>query len=116
MSMFVVICVLLVLICIVLILAVLIQNPKGGGLSASFGGIGNQVLGARRSTEIIEKITWGLAVALLAFSLLSAVVMPKSGSSGTERVEDPVDIMLKENATQTITNDRQQPALPENPQ
>jgi len=42
-------------------LVVLIQNPKGGGIDSTFGGSqANQMLGASRSTDMIEKITWGL--------------------------------------------------------
>lgn len=59
-----------ILVAVVLILAVVIQNSKGGGLSSTFGGGGaTQLLGARRSNEFIEKVTWYLAIALavLAF-------------------------------------------------
>ena len=38
-----------------LILAVLIQNPKGGGIDSTFGGQGaNQLFGVARSTDFIE--------------------------------------------------------------
>lgn len=57
---------------------VLIQNPKGGGLSGSFGGVGQQLLGARRSTDVIEKLTWGFAAALLFFCLTSAFFVDRS--------------------------------------
>ena len=59
------------LVAIGLILVVIIQNSKGGGLSSTFGasGAANQLLGTRRSSEFIEKLTWYLAggLALLAF-------------------------------------------------
>jgi preprotein translocase subunit SecG len=57
---------------------VLIQNPKGGGLSGSFGGVGQQLLGARRSTDVVEKLTWGFAGALLFFCLTTAFFVDKS--------------------------------------
>jgi protein translocase SecG subunit len=47
--------ILITIVCILLGAVVLIQNPKGGGLSGSFGGVGQQLLGARRSTDIIDK-------------------------------------------------------------
>ena len=56
---------------------VLIQNPKGGGLSGSFGGVGQQLLGARRSTDVIEKLTWGFAAGLLFFCLTTAFFVDK---------------------------------------
>ena len=66
--MYVFITILIIVICFALGFVVLIQNPKGGGLNSSFGGVGNQILGARRSTDVVEKATWTLAVLLLAFS------------------------------------------------
>ncbi|CAN5422565.1 hypothetical protein BH09BAC1_BH09BAC1_08540 [soil metagenome] len=68
--------VIIIIVCILLSLAVLIQNPKGSGLGAGFANIGNQVMGARRATETIEKATWTLALTLLALTLLSAVFLP----------------------------------------
>ena len=77
MGLYTVITVLIIIICVLLSLVVLIQNPKGGGLSATFGGVGNQILGARKSTDFIEKATWTLAIALLFFSLMSAMFVER---------------------------------------
>ena len=74
--MYIFLTVLIIIVCILLSLAVLIQNPKGGGLGAGFGNIGNQVMGARRANDFIEKATWTLVVVLLCFSLLSAMFVP----------------------------------------
>lgn len=49
--------------CIALILFVLVQNPKGGGLNSEFGSA-VQLGGAKRATDILEKGTWGLAIAI----------------------------------------------------
>ncbi|HRD83274.1 MAG TPA: preprotein translocase subunit SecG, partial [Saprospiraceae bacterium] len=50
---------------ILLMIAVLIQNPKGGGVDSTFGGAqANQMFGAAKSSDFIEKATWGLAAAL----------------------------------------------------
>jgi preprotein translocase subunit SecG len=65
--------VLLVIVCILLILVVLIQNPKGGGLSSAFAG-SNQFMGVRKTGDFLEKATWGLAIALMALSLFSAMI------------------------------------------
>lgn len=43
-----------------LIFVVTIQDSKGGGLASGFSGA-NNVMGVRRSTDMIEKITWWLA-------------------------------------------------------
>ena len=53
--------VLIALVCVLLMGAVLIQNPKGGGVDATFGGNAtNQMFGAAKSTDLIEKVTWYL--------------------------------------------------------
>ena len=68
--------VLIALICILLMGTVLIQNPKGGGVDSTFGGqSANQMFGAARSTDFIEKLTWGLAAVLFILCILSTFVV-----------------------------------------
>ena len=63
------------LVSILLMGVILIQNPKGGGVDATFGGTAaNQMLGAAKSTDFIEKLTWYLAAALLILCILTAVM------------------------------------------
>lgn len=66
--------------CILLMAVVLIQNPKGGGVDSTFGGSSaNQMFGAAKSTEFIEKLTWGLAASLFILCIITAIVV--SGGS-----------------------------------
>ena len=66
--------ILAIIVAILLILIVLVQNSKGGGLSSQFGGSGaQQVIGVKKTTDLLEKVTWGFAIALLALSLSSSV-------------------------------------------
>lgn len=65
----------IIIVCVLLILVVLVQNSKGGGISSNFS-TANQIMGARRGTDFIEKATWTLAILLLVFSLLAT---PKKG-------------------------------------
>lgn len=44
--------------CIILGFFVLVQNPKGGGLSGTFGGLNNQFMGVKQTTDVLEKGTW----------------------------------------------------------
>lgn len=68
--------VLIALICVLLMLVVLIQNPKGGGVDTTFGGQGaNQMFGAAKSSDFIEKLTWGLAIALFAMCIVTVLVV-----------------------------------------
>jgi len=73
------------LVCVLLMGVVLIQNPKGGGIDSTFGGAGaNQMLGAAKSTDFIEKLTWGLATALFVLCIITAIVVTGAGGSGNE--------------------------------
>jgi len=57
---------------ILLILVVLAQNPKGGGLSSQFGGAGvSQVMGVKKTGDLLEKLTWGFSITILSLTLLS---------------------------------------------
>ncbi len=73
---FTVIIIIAIIAAILLGLIVLVQNPKGGGLSGTFGGAANQIFGYKRTTDDIERITWGLVVVLFALCLSSAAFKP----------------------------------------
>lgn len=67
-------------------IAVLIQNPKGGGVDSTFGGAqANQMFGAAKSSDFIEKLTWGLAAALFVLCLVAAV-LAGDGTAATEQL------------------------------
>ncbi|MDQ6757880.1 MAG: preprotein translocase subunit SecG [Bacteroidota bacterium] len=77
---------LIILASIILGLIILIQNPKGGGLSSSFGGIGNQLMGVKQTTDVLEKGTWIFAGIVAALCLTSALFIPKTGgNSATDK-------------------------------
>ena len=83
----------IILVCVLLILVVLVQNSKGGGISSNFSAA-NQIMGARRGTDFIEKTTWTLAILLLVLSLLST---PKK--NGTTDTTDTQGSRTKERAS-----------------
>jgi preprotein translocase subunit SecG len=64
--------VLIVIASILLVFFVVIQNSKGGGLAAGFAS-SNQVMGVRKTTDFLEKMTWGLAVVVVFFSILASI-------------------------------------------
>ena len=87
MGLYILVSVLILIACILLILVVLVQNSKGGGLAANFGSTG-QIMGVRKTADFLEKTTWSLAVALLALTLISILVIPRNVSSdGTQDTE-----------------------------
>lgn len=75
--------VLIVLVALLMIFIVLIQESKGGGLSSNFSA-SNQIMGVKKTTDVVEKVTWGLAIAMVVISVLCAYASPKA--SGEESV------------------------------
>lgn len=76
--------ILIAIICVLLMAVVLIQNPKGGGVDSTFGGqSANQMFGAAKSTDFVEKLTWYLAAALFILCIVTTLIV---GSTGTEDV------------------------------
>ncbi|SKB76486.1 preprotein translocase subunit SecG [Daejeonella lutea] len=71
--------ILAIIVCVLLVLIVLIQNPKGGGLSSGFAG-SNNIMGVQRTGDFLEKGTWVLAVSLMVLALMINVVIDKGGA------------------------------------
>lgn len=69
--------ILAVLASIFMCIIVLIQESKGGGLAADYSS-GNQLLGAPKTANLIEKVTWGLAIAMIVLSVLSVGFLPSA--------------------------------------
>lgn len=65
----------IVFLAVCMCLIVLIQESKGGGLASSFSA-SNQIMGVRKTTDVIEKVTWGLAIAIVVLSVLSVRFIP----------------------------------------
>lgn len=88
--MYTVIVILILIVSVFLALAVLIQNSKGGGLAANFSAP-NQIMGVRKTTETIEKITWGLLIALVVLSLAATLSIPRQNSGAAMETEVNLD-------------------------
>ena len=71
--------ILIILAAVLMIGIVLIQESKGGGLASNFSS-SNQIMGVRKTTDFIEKATWGLAVAMVVLSVFCAYTAPDAGS------------------------------------
>ena len=83
--------ILIILAAILMVGIVLIQESKGGGLASNFASY-NQIGGVRKTTDFIEKMTWGLAAAMVVISILCAYTAPKRGAQG------PAVIQIQNNA------------------
>ena len=79
--------VLILIVSLLLILVIMVQNPKGGGLSSSFGGGGQMLGGVKQTNDFLEKSTWTLAFALVAFILVSNFVIPRNNMSIQDQTE-----------------------------
>lgn len=77
-----VITILVALVAALLIIAVLIQNPKGGGIDSTYGAGANQMFGAAQSADAIEKITWFLFAALVVLCIISYFFISKGVATG----------------------------------
>ncbi len=103
--MYTVFAILMIITSILLVLIVLVQNPKGGGLSSSFGGgASNQIMGAKNTTDFLEKATWTLAVTLIILSLLSNFAIPR------KNIEESTEIKAQEQIEDAVI-----PNLPTTP-
>ena len=79
--------ILVILIAVILGLIVLVQNPKGGGLAGTFGGVGNQLMGVKQTTDVLEKGTWIFAGLMAVLCILSPLFIPKSGVGASKNSE-----------------------------
>lgn len=81
--MFITIITLIIIVAILLVLVVLAQNSKGGGLSSQFGGASaSQMMGVKKTGDLLEKVTWGLAIALLGLSLSTNLLIDNNANAG----------------------------------
>ncbi len=65
-----------------LVLVVLAQNSKGGGLSSNFGGSSaSNLIGVKKTGDLLEKMTWGLALGVMALVMATNFTAP--GNAGT---------------------------------
>jgi preprotein translocase subunit SecG len=92
-----------IIIAILLMLIVLIQNPKGGGIASNFSA-GNSILGVAKTSDIVEKLTWGGAILILVISLVAAMWngAPDDTAPKTQNA-DPMLERVIENAPASAT-------------
>ena len=88
--------ILIVVACVLLVLTVLAQNPKSG-MAANFGA-SNQVMGARQTTDFLEKFTWGLIISLVVLCLAATMTMSRTN---IDRSSSAIERSLMERAAET---------------
>jgi preprotein translocase subunit SecG len=80
---------------------VLIQNPKGGGLTGSLGGFSNQIMGVKQSTDVMEKGTWLFAGILALLCLVSPAFLPKEDSASNNQLIKDINVNSNKKAATT---------------
>ena len=94
--------ILVVLASVLMCLIVLIQESKGGGLAADYSN-NNQILGAPKTTNFIEKATWGLAAVMIVLSVISVAFLDNGSHN---------ESVLQQNAIeQAATNPNNVPGM-----
>lgn len=93
--------ILIILASVVLGFIILVQNPKGGGLSGNVAGIGNQFMGVKQTNDILEKGTWIFSIVIALLCIFSTFFTNSGGGSSDN------DILNKINTNQGTTAPRQ---------
>ncbi len=77
---------LIVIASILLVGVILIQKSKGGGLAANMSNY-NQFAGVRKTTDFVEKATWGLSIFICVLSIASAFVTAPTIVEGAPQIK-----------------------------
>lgn len=107
-TIFILFMVLIMIACVMLVIIVMAQNPKGGGLSATFGGASSAQFGVQRTNDFMEKATWVLGSVIVGLIILSVVMT----ANPVQRVQSAP---VKQNTTapvQAPTTTPQAPVAP----
>ena len=70
--------ILIVIAAVALGFVVLVQNPKGGGLAGNVGGLSNQFMGVKQTTDVLEKGTWLFAGIIALLAIFSTLIFKGS--------------------------------------
>jgi preprotein translocase subunit SecG len=92
--MYLVLLIVIIVVCVLLGLIVLIQNPKGGGLSSNFSS-SSQLMGVQKTGDFLEKGTWILAIGLMVLSLAINVAV----KGGATKADDSASHKMIQNAS-----------------
>ena len=98
-ALFTVLTILVLIASVLVTLIVLLQNGKGGGLASNFVA-GNQTFGVRQTTDILEKITWGLVAFIFVISIVTTFTLSNSAKEIdlTEKIEAEAKVKAAEEA------------------
>ena len=79
----------IIFLCVLLVLVVLSQTSKGGGLSSPFGGDGtSQLMGVKRTGDLLEKLTWGFAIGIIVLTLASHTIVNDGAGADNRTINE----------------------------
>ena len=100
--------ILITIVCVILGLIVLIQNPKGGGLSGTLAGFNNQFMGVKQTTDVLEKGTWIMGIALLVLCVGATFFTPKANKQ--EKIKTMSEQAAANGGAPVVPNTNPEPA------
>src|SRR5688500_15493721 len=73
---------LIIFFAVLLVLVILAQNAKGGGLTSQFGGsTASNIIGVKKTGDLLEKLTWSFIILIMALTLSTNFITPNRGGS-----------------------------------
>lgn len=76
---------LIILFAVLLVLVVLAQNSKGGGLTSQFGGSSaSNIIGVKKTGDLLEKLTWGFIIVIMALCLTTNFISSNNSGSSND--------------------------------
>ena len=109
--MYLILVILAVVVCVLLGAIVLIQNPKGGGLTSNFSS-SSQLMGVQKTGDFLEKGTWILAIALMVLSLAINISVKGGAGSAKNDSNNDLDQTVQKASKQTVPTSTQPLTLP----
>ena len=71
-----------------LVLVILAQNSKGGGLTSQFGGsAASNIIGVKKTGDLLEKLTWGFVIAIMVLSMSTTFITPNTQGPSNDILE-----------------------------
>lgn len=81
-----------------LVFVVIVQNSKGGGLASGFSS-SNNIMGVRKTTDVLEKSTWWLA-SILMFLCVASTIFISSPNAQDKNIDKNIVKSEQKNASQ----------------
>jgi preprotein translocase subunit SecG len=79
---------LIIFFAVLLVLVILAQNAKGGGLTSQFGGSSaSNIIGVKKTGDLLEKLTWGFVIAIMVLSLSTNFIRVNNEGPANEILE-----------------------------